>query len=281
MACCYETSSNKNATSDENTTIPVRISAITHYPLYNYCIGLQVQFENDAVCSNLKDYLKSEGSFENDFDYLFKVQLDNGDDLYVVFFQLEDFQRVNIESTNGLKDIINNYYIYDKETDLPVNFYEIEGLTNGLYSQAKRDGDYKTFAELNTTWEEAKKQECYKKVDEEQEIYKRVYSLDDYLTNFELVAYYQTADAYTETVFNNNINTIIPPIYLCQRDLSNEILTTIKITKYNKEIKLDFSHGLTKDNITITDENGINYMLEYSCTQNTKITFGNMTNGTF
>jgi hypothetical protein len=34
-------------------------------------------------------------------------------------------------------------------------------------------------------------------------------------------------------------------------------------------------------NITITDENGVNYILQYSCTQNTKMTFGNMTNGTF
>lgn len=274
--CCYETS------SDENGTVPVRISAITHYPLYNYCIGLQVQFENDAVCSSLEDYLESEGSFENGFDYLFKVQLNNGDDLYVVFFQLEDFKRVNITSDDNLKDIINNYYIYDKETDLPVNFYEIEGLTNGLYSQAKKDGDYKTFAELNITWKDAKGQDFYKKVDEEQEIYKRVYLLDNYLENdSKLVAYYQTADSYTETVFNNNINTITPPIYLCQREFSNEVLTTTKITKCNQQIKLDFSHGLTKDNITITDENGVDYILKYSCAQDTKITFGSMTNGTF
>lgn len=272
--CCYETSKDSNNT-------PIRISAVTHYPLYNYCIGLQVQFENDAVCSSLEDYLESEGSFENGFDYLFKVQID-GSDLYVVFFQLEDFERINIESTDDLRDIINNYYIYDKKTDLPVNFYEIKGLTNGLYSQAKKDGNYKTFAELSTTWEDAKKQEFYKKVDEEQEIYKRVYLLDNYLEDdSKLVAYYQTADSYTETVFNNKINTITPPIYLCQRELSNEVLTTTKITKYNKEIKLDFSDGLTKDNITIIDENGINYILKYSCAQNTKTTFGNMTNGTF
>lgn len=269
VLCCYETSTNEGA------TIPVRISAVTHYPLYNCCIGLQVQFENDVSHKVLKDYL-TEGSFVSDSDYLFETE-----NMYVVFFQLEDFKRINIESTNGLKDIINNYYIYDKETDLPVNFYEIEGLTNGLYSQAKKDGNYKTFAELDMTWEDAKGQEFYKKIDEEQEIYKRVYLLDDYLTNSALTAYYQTADSYTETVFNRDINTITPPIYLCQRELSNEVLTTTKITKYNQQIKLDFSPGLTKDNITITDENGVNYVLKYKCTQNTKITFGNMTNGTF
>lgn len=273
LNCCYEITTDEN-----NKEIPVRISAIKHYPLYNYCIGLQLTFEEDTTHSTLEKYLASEVSFTQDVDYLFKIN----NNLYAVFFQLEEFERVNITSDDNLKDIINNYYIYDKKTDLPVNFYEIKGLTNGLYSQAKKDGNYKTFAELSTTWEDAKKQEFYKKVDEEQEIYKRVYLLDNYLEDdSKLVAYYQTADSYTETVFNNKINTITPPIYLCQRELSNEVLITTKITKYNKEIKLDFSHGLTKDNITITDENGINYILKYSCAQNTKTTFGNMTNGTF
>jgi hypothetical protein len=65
----------------------------------------------------------------------------------VVFFELQEYQSMDIQITN-LDHIINNYYIYDSTTHLPVNFYNIPGTTNGLYIQSKKDANYKQLKEI-------------------------------------------------------------------------------------------------------------------------------------
>ena len=117
-------------------------------------------------------------------------------------------------------------------------------------------------------------------VDKEQGLYKKVYTIADYKNDNNLKAYYQSASSFTETVFTTNVNTIKPTLYLYQKD-------TGKIVKYNKNIDLIFDitkeeNGAVKQfEQKITDENNVEYTLLYTCSREDKISFGNMTNGTF
>ena len=279
------------------------VSAIVHYPIYNSCVELSVQFEDQEInYAKLKDWLGSnfvpmQGADNNDIsDYIYYKE---DDQVFLIFLKLKDYRSIFFSEGNksSLENIINDYYIYSTETDLPVNFYETEGILTNLYAQNKKDGNYKTVEEINQSLDEENKyvwkqeseeesygifpkEQLYCIIDKEQGLYKEVYSISDYKKDSSLKAYYQSASSFTETVFTTNVNTIKPTLYLYQKD-------TGKIVKYNKNIDLIFDTAKEENGTAkqfeqkIIDENNVEYTLLYTCSREDKISFGNMTNGTF
>lgn len=284
-----------------------QIDAIKHYPLYNMCTGTKFYFAEGASSMSLGSWIQQDNSglnlaYDSDsysIEYIWKDSENN----YIIFFELQDYEEKTIsipEGDNGsyLTNLINNYYIYDSTTHLPVNWYNLPGLVKGLYAQAKKDGDYKQLKELekykNLLWEDwTADEQLYQCIDKDTEVYKPVYKLADYMKdNSSLHAYYLNAESYTETSFTPEISMLKPTLYLYDKDSG-------QIHKYDQiiDLKFEVKNRLTDDNgntivgpteksvlVSDTDiELKINseYTLLYSCKQTEIANFDGITNGTF
>ena len=264
-----------------------QIDVIKHYPLYNMCAGVKFSFTEETSSMSLESWINQDNSglnfaYDSDSHYIEYIWKDRENN-YIIFFELQDYEEKEIsipeeDASNYLTNLINNYYIYDKTTHLPVNWYNLPGLVKGLYAQTKKDGNYQQLKKLeeykNLSWEEwltshANKQ-LYQCVDKDTEVYKPVYKLADYMIdNSPLHAYYLNAEAYTETSFTSEISTLKPTLYLYDK-------TSGQINKYNQIIDLEFKHQQSY-RLQINSD----YTLSYSCEQTEIANFDGITNGTF
>lgn len=287
-----------------------QIDAIKHYPLYNMCVGTKFYFAEGTSSMSLGSWIDHDDSglklaTNDSTEYIWKDNNDN----YMIFFELQDYEAKEISiPTNDdgsyLTNLINNYYIYDNTTHLPVNWYNLPGLLKGLYIQAKKDGEYKQLKEIeeynNLTWDtdiiknggQDFTEQLYRKLDSDTETYKPVYKLKDYLEeDSQLYAYYLNAETYTETSFVKNISSLKPVLYLYDKNTGN-------IEKYSQTIELPFKAstddttktgptgayikiGLGPEKPIIIKYQDTEYQLNYFCQWIEQAQFEGMTNGTF
>lgn len=292
-----------------------QIDAIKHYPLYNMCIGTKFSFEEGTSSMKLNSWVAQDNSSlslisDDDMEYIWN----DGQGNYIIFFELQEYKQQEIKTQNDFKtkegnddvemfhdyliNLINNYYIYDKNTHLPTNWYNLPGLVKKLYAQAKKDGNYKQLKALeeykNLSWEEwSTNEQLYQCIDKDTEVYKPIYKLTDYMkTDSPLHAYYLNAELYTETSFTPEISILKPILYLYDKDSG-------QINKYDQiiDLKFEVKNQLTNDEgdtilgptekpvlvsngsveLTINSE----YTLSYSCQQTEIANFDGITNGTF